>query len=1192
MPIPSLTTETETVVATPQGTFEHTRSLLPARVRKNGQWTPVDATLAARTDGTLSPSAVPSGLTLSGGGSGPLATMSSHGRQLKLVWTRSNLPKPEVSGDTATYRDVLPDVDLAVTANEQGGASPVLIVKSAVAAANPAVRELSLGYATAGLELRSDASRRLTALDTAGQPVFEAPAPTMWDSATSPVGGTPARAARSSAVRITADGDGSPADSSVHGPGQNAQVANVGVTTDDVKIALTPDKTLLASPTAVYPLYIDPNFNPVSWSNGSPGYVTIQSGCANSTNWGRTDDKYGTPGVGYNSWSGCVGIEHTYFQFPVDKRTFSSAANTVHVLKATLKTISVYSASCGASGTVEVHDTGSVDRNTTWNNAPGPGALLASQSIAPACTSQPATGFDVTRELQNASSSHWPNVTMVLIASNESSGSTAFKRFAKNPSLTVEYDTEPRVSSATTSPASSCSAGGKIGLTTIDLIAGVSDADSGAPVSAHFTLRTSTGAIPTTASGTQLAMYDYNPVATVNQRGTLIWPNIPALKSGDYVWTARADDGKYNSPATTCKFTVDSEAPPMPRVTSAVFRNDLPDGAAPPAPRTTGDFVFTPPSGVTDIVKYAYSWGTPPAAINPAPTVAARGGANPTTVPLRPMGALSNTLYVSAIDSAGNVSAAFAYTFRTSELSTPDAPGDFNGDGTPDLIAPDAAGNARLYPGTGAGRIGPDIALTKGKPLAGALIATGDFDLSNTQDLLVRRNDGNLYYYEGDGGGDPLNENPNGFEQVQNPLFDSLEWKSISQMAAVENTDGRASDLYVITGDQLLQVPALAGTASYDAPITLSAGWAATTLLGAGRVNGFPAFWARDDATGVLTRYVGTADAPPGSPTASKSVVATSGWAKSTRPVMTSAGDSNGDHLPDLWSMDRAANPTIWFHPSSADGRLGTAGVVRVPAQGDVTGDGIADLATIRNDGTLYVYPGDKDSGLNGQNVIQLGGATWKSIQRFTKGDFTGDGISDLVAIWDDGTLHLYKGDGTGKVTANTVVNEGGNTWSTVKQLTAGDFDGDGVADLMAVWFDGTLHSYKGRGDGQVAPQTRVNTGGNTWSTVKLLPGGDFTGDGIADLMAVWFDGTLHFYKGTGSGQVSDNVTVALGGNNWDTVKFMTSGDFTGDGVADLMAVWFDGTLHEYRGRGDGQILDGMAVSTGGNSWQSNLQLA
>ncbi|MFD9817534.1 FG-GAP-like repeat-containing protein [Streptomyces violascens] len=258
--------------------------------------------------------------------------------------------------------------------------------------------------------------------------------------------------------------------------------------------------------------------------------------------------------------------------------------------------------------------------------------------------------------------------------------------------------------------------------------------------------------------------------------------------------------------------------------------------------------------------------------------------------------------------------------------------------------------------------------------------------------------------------------------------------------------------------------------------------------------------------------------------------------------------------------------------------------------QDDFTGDGIADLAAIWSNGTMHIYPGDKAKGLAGTDTQQLGAATWKTTKKLAKGDFTNDGVADLMAIRSDGTMYLYKGDGKGNITDGVRVAAGGNTWGTTKQLTAGDFTGDGIADLMAIWDNGTMHLYKGKGNGQIEEETPVTVGGNTWATVRLLPGGDFNGDGIADIMAVWNDGTMHYYRGNGDGQIDFERPVAMGGNTWKTVPHMTGGDFDGDGIADIMAVWVDGTMHLYKGKGDGGLTDGTTM-WGGNTWKTTLKL-
>ncbi|MET9404022.1 LamG domain-containing protein, partial [Kitasatospora sp. NPDC002965] len=117
--IAALTTETDTVVANPNGTLGLRRTVAPARANRDGVWKDLDATLVRASDGTLRPRVTSSQLTFSGGGSGPLATLDQDGRKLALSWPGA-LPAPTLDGESATYAEVAPGVDLRLTANQAG----------------------------------------------------------------------------------------------------------------------------------------------------------------------------------------------------------------------------------------------------------------------------------------------------------------------------------------------------------------------------------------------------------------------------------------------------------------------------------------------------------------------------------------------------------------------------------------------------------------------------------------------------------------------------------------------------------------------------------------------------------------------------------------------------------------------------------------------------------------------------------------------------------------------------------------------------------------------------------------------------------------------------------------------------------------------------------------------------------------
>lgn len=1203
--IPALTTPTETVAADSSGSLTLTQSLYPTRVKQAGSWKSVDPALHVTSDGGIEPTAVPSGVTLSGGGSGPLASLTSFGKQLTISWP-GTLPKPTLSGSTATYAEVLPGVDLQATVSALGGFSEVLVVKNADAAANPKLATLTLGTHAIGLSVSGDKAGNLKATDPTGAAFFTSPTAMMWDSSSTAPATTPTTSPSSATSRAShasladtpsaspsptaAPGSDDPA--AEDGPGLGAQTAQIPASVSAGKLTLTPDSTVLHGPATHYPVYIDPTWNPAYASDPKQAYDEIQQGCPDKNALNSSTAPYDTPGVGLNAYSGCIGIEEAFFQFKMDSRLTTSTAK---IINATFKATEVYAASldCSRTSNVQVRLAGAIGTSTSWNSRPGLLTVQDTKSFGSTCTTNPSQGFDVTNAfIQGATAKPaWPSVTLGMIATDESE-KLNFRRFANNPTVTVQYDTVPVVSSATTSPSTVCAGSTALGHTSTILNAYLTDADQGAPIQAKFSLigKDGTGKIVYPVGGT--SPVTATPSNTVTANGTIRW-GVGYLPTGTYTWTAQADDGKYTSPVTTCHFAVDATAPGAPTITSPVFDNN---GIA--LERTPAEFDFDPPvdatgKPATDIDHYAYSWGTPPPTVNPPLTVAAAAGT--TKITLTPGGVLHNTLYVYAVDKAGNQSASNHYDFTTTPSNVVDPTGDLSGDGKPDLIVPGTDGDVRLYQADGKGGLAAPVTISRGGVFAGAKLTTGGFRGYGEQDVLAITSDGQAHIYYGNGDAEPLPSFAPSADQVapvppELALLDTTStftWAQVTQVVAAEDGTGNPPNLWALTTDGTLWwIPGTFTTGIFDVPIQLATGWTGRTLAFGGMSGGYPALWSRDPASGELDLYTTGADtAPAGAITSVKTVVAANGWTAAAHPQIFSAGTSNtdtagtSDGKPDLWSTTPDVKRGLWYSQSTATASMtAPKHVQNLQPSGDVSGEGYGDASIIYNYSSGQITAFNAASTLTGAFTWPAAGwtaapGTWKCTNtKWIRGDYNGDGRTDLAALCGSASevslwTFITNASGTYNAPVKSWSRASGWTFAYMNPI-AGDYNGDGRDDLAVLY---------GYADGHVTLFTIATSASGTFldsvaswtapvgawgfSQMKLVAG-DFNADNRDDL------GIMYGYGDGGVGLFDFPATAQglfTGGTrswydppgNWGFGQTkLVAGDFDGDGHADVAALY------------------------------------
>ncbi|MFJ8968500.1 LamG domain-containing protein [Streptomyces anulatus] len=632
--VESRRSEYATVYANPDGaTFTLEQSVIPVRVPKAaGGWQNPDPTLERRSDGTVGPKAAAVSIAFSGGGDDALARIERSGRSLRFAWPQE-LPTPRIDGASAVYGDVLPDVDLKVTATVESF-QQVLIVKTPEAAADPRLKKLTLGMETVGLDVHKGSAGNLAAVDGDGQTVFRSPPAQMWDSAgaaaTPPPASERANAATAAPLREKSEDPAelSPSRSGTE-PGQGDNVERIDVQVTKESLTIVPDAKMLAGTSAsAFPLFIDP---PVTW--GGSERTLLRSDGYESYGWSNGDDDRGK-GVGEcGTWNGYYcGPGYTqrlYFEF--------SPANLKgkNVLHATFRVTEPWAFQCDPR-VVDLVRTNNISSSTTWASRPTHLDLMVDRNISAgrgsACDpdspkapvdfadSSSESNENLTPTVKNFAAGKFSRLTLMLKAHDEGD-TAAWKRFKNDAVLIVQYVGLPALPSATGFVTSSdvlCSRDSDDPSIIADpapLVTGKPMAASGGTSQANLRIRWRTDKL--SGSTWSVAHTDLDgPTSGYVGSGAVQNRRLPLLAEGvlyrlkaltlsyDEAGANRLNTG-YTTP---CYFKIDRSRPNPPVITPAsgspyslCAAVCLPGGG----PGTKGRFTFAPASGDTN-VAYQY----------------------------------------------------------------------------------------------------------------------------------------------------------------------------------------------------------------------------------------------------------------------------------------------------------------------------------------------------------------------------------------------------------------------------------------------------------------------------------------------------------------------------------------------------------------------------------------------------------
>lgn len=206
--------------------------------------------------------------------------------------------------------------------------------------------------------------------------------------------------------------------------------------------------------------------------------------------------------------------------------------------------------------------------------------------------------------------------------------------------------------------------------------------------------------------------------------------------------------------------------------------------------------------------------------------------------------------------------------------------------------------------------------------------------------------------------------------------------------------------------------------------------------------------------------------------------------------------------------------------------------------------------------------------------------------------DLDGDGTLDMLCGSSDGLLYFCRGKGyDGRMVTEAPVpltDQGGAQLSVggYSAPTTGDWDGDGITDILCGAADGKVYLFRGLGGLRYAAAGAV---ADTGLASQVLPDwNDLNGDGYADLICGSNAGKLLVQYGTAQGLAGSGFQpVAVSGvdGNWLAPRVY---DADGDGTADLLLGTFDGYVAILHGDGNGAFAPAAFVDLEEQNYKGN----
>ena len=217
--------------------------------------------------------------------------------------------------------------------------------------------------------------------------------------------------------------------------------------------------------------------------------------------------------------------------------------------------------------------------------------------------------------------------------------------------------------------------------------------------------------------------------------------------------------------------------------------------------------------------------------------------------------------------------------------------------------------------------------------------------------------------------------------------------------------------------------------------------------------------------------------------------------------------------------------------------------------------------------------------------------AGWiKDVVKVPAGDYDGDGMWDLLAMDTTGDAMYFMRNVSGADGPNLAAKQRMNTgWRTVGRHWLVDWDNDGYDDIVGLNGTDEMYGWRNTTVFPDASNGGLQSLGTGWSTVVDPVFGDFTGDGKVDI-AAWDAAThdsLWVIPNTSQGQTLSRGNSIRVGGGWRTVRTISSVDWDGDGKRDLVGLNGTDQLLVWRNTSSNGVPSFGAPQSLGTAWST-----